>query len=258
MRVLVTGGAGYIGSVLIKQLLDAGHKVRVMDSLRKGGHGLFAYFADPNLEFVRGDVRDAEAVERALKGMDVIMHLAAIVGQPACGKDPWMTRQVNVDATLNIIKKRSQAQLVIYPSSLSNYGTVVGATCTENMEPEPITLYGITKLESEKHLLDAGNVVVFRPATAFGLSPQMRLDLLFNEFVYRAVKDRYLVIYEPHFMRAFIHVRDFARALVFGMENADKMLGQVYNLGDESLNLTKGDLAQRILAHAFAAGVPAK
>lgn len=246
MKVLVTGGAGYIGCILVAELLDAGHKVRVMDSLRKGGSGLLAYFSNPDLELVRGDVRDAESVEQALGGVDVIMHLAAIVGHPACSKDPWLARQVNVDGTLNIINKRSPRQLIIYPSSLSNYGTVVGATCTEDMEPKPITLYGMTKLEAEKHLLDAGNVVIFRPATAFGLSPQMRLDLLFNEFVYKAIKDRYLVIYQPHFMRAFIHVRDFARALIFGMDNADKMVNQIYNLGDELLNLTKGELAQRI------------
>ena len=246
MKVLVSGGAGYIGCVLVAELLNAGHKVRVIDSLRKGGSGLLPYFSNPDLEFVRGDVRDAEAVEQALRGVDVVVHLAAIVGQPACSQDPWLARQVNVDGTLNIINKRNPEQLIVFPSSLSNYGTVVGATCTEDMEPKPITLYGITKLEVEKHLLDTGNVVIFRPATAFGLSPQMRLDLLFNEFVYKAIKDRYLLIYQPHFMRAFIHVGDFARGLIFAMDNAGRMVNHVYNLGDESLNLTKGELAQRI------------
>jgi nucleoside-diphosphate-sugar epimerase len=231
---------------MVKELLDAGHRVRVMDNLRKGGNALFPYFANPNLEFFRGDVRDAGAVQRALKGMDVIMHLAAVVGYPACNRDPWLAREVNVDGTVNIIQKRSPRQLIIFPSSLSNYGTVVGQLCTEEMEPEPITLYGTTKMEAEKHLLAAGNVIVFRPATAFGISPQMRLDLLFNDFVYRAVKEKYLLVYQPDFMRAFIHVRDFSRAFIFALDNIKRMLNQVYNLGDESLNLTKGELAQRI------------
>ena len=246
MRVLVTGGAGYIGCVLVSMLLDAGHHVRVLDSLRKGGLGLLPYMPNPRLELVRADVRDADAVRDALRDADVIMHLAAIVGYPACRKDPWLARETNVDGTLNIIRHRSPGQLVLFPSSLSNYGTETGGVCTEDMEPKPITLYGHTKLEAEKRLLEAGNVVVFRPATAFGLSPQMRLDLLFNEFVYKALKDKYLAVYEPHFMRAFIHVHDFARAFVFAIENNGRMVDQIYNLGSESLNLSKGELAQRI------------
>lgn len=246
MKVLVTGGAGYVGCVLVPLLLEAGHRVRVLDSFRKGGLGLLPWAGNPNLEVVRGDVRDAEAVKEAVRGVDVIMHLAAIVGYPACQKDPWLARTTNVDGTLNLIKQRSPQQLIIFPSSLSNYGTVVGEVCSEEMEPRPITLYGSTKLEAEKRLLEAGNVIVYRPATAFGLSPQMRLDLLFNEFVYKALKERYLVVYQPHFMRAFVHVRDFARAFLFALENDGRMADQIYNLGHESLNLTKGELAQRI------------
>jgi nucleoside-diphosphate-sugar epimerase len=246
MRVLVTGGAGYIGSILVPMLLGAGHHVRVLDSLRKGGLGLLPYVSNPSLELVRADIRDADAVRAALRDADVIMHLAAIVGFPACRKDPWLARETNVDGTLNIIRHRSPSQLVVFPSSLSNYGTETGSLCTEEMEPKPITLYGETKLEAEKRLLEAGNVIVFRPATAFGLSPQMRLDLLFNEFVYKAVKERCLIVYEPHFVRAFIHVRDFARAFLFTIENNGRMVDQVFNLGSESLNLSKGELAQRI------------
>lgn len=246
MRVLVTGGAGYIGSILVPVLLGAGHHVRVLDSLRKGGLGLLPYMTNPSLELMRADIRDADAVREALRDADVIMHLAAIVGYPACRKDPWLARETNVEGTLNIIRHRSPDQLVVFPSSLSNYGTETGGVCTEDMDPKPVTLYGHTKLEAEKRLLEAGNVIVFRPATAFGLSPQMRLDLLFNEFVYKALKEQYLVVYEPHFMRAFVHVRDFARALLFALENNGRMIDQVYNLGSESLNLTKGELAQRI------------
>jgi nucleoside-diphosphate-sugar epimerase len=246
MRVLVTGGAGYVGCVLVPMLLDAGHQVRVLDDLRKGGAGLLPYMSNPRLELMRADIRDPAAVRESLKDADVIMHLAAVVGYPACQKDPRLATEVNVDGTKNLIRHRSRSQLVLYPSSLSNYGTITDGVCTEEMEPKPITLYGNTKLESERRLLDAGNVVVFRPATAFGLSPQMRLDLLFNEFVYKAVKEGYLVVYEPHFMRAFVHVRDFARALIFALDSNGRMVDQIYNLGSESLNLSKGELAQRI------------
>jgi nucleoside-diphosphate-sugar epimerase len=246
MRVLVTGGAGYIGCVLVPLLLDAGHEVRVLDSLRKGGLGLLPYMPHPRLELIKGDIRDTETVKGAVRSADVVMHLAAIVGYPACAKDPWLARTTNVDGTINLCRHLSPQQLTIYPSSLSNYGTVPNGTCTEDIEPTPVTLYGITKLEGEKVLLNHGNVIIFRPATAFGLSPQMRLDLLFNEFVFRALKERYLVVYEPDHMRAFIHVRDLARAFLFALENGRDMMDEIYNLGAESLNLRKGELARRI------------
>ena len=246
MKILVTGGAGYVGCVLAPMLLEAGHRVRVLDSLRKGGLGLLPWAGNPRLEVMEGDIRDARVVGTAAKGVDAIMHLAAIVGYPACQRDPWLARTTNVDGALNLIGQRSPGQPVIFPSSLSNYGTVDGQVCTEEMDPKPITLYGITKKEAEQRLLEAGNVVVFRPATVFGLSPQMRLDLLFNEFVYKALKERYLVVYQPQFFRAFIHVRDFARAFLFALEHLDEMRDQIYNLGSEPLNLTKGELAQRI------------
>ncbi len=248
MRVLVTGGAGYVGCAVVPELLEAGHHVVVLDSLRKGGLGLLSCAANPRFRFVHGDVRDERVVKEALSGADVIVHMAAIVGFPACAKDPVLARTTNVDGTLNLIRQRSLQQSIVYPSSLSNYGTVVGQMCTEEMDPVPITLYGITKLESEKRLLEAGNAVVFRPATAFGVSPQMRLDLLFNEFVYRAIKERHLVVYQPYYVRAFIHVGDFARATRFAIERLDQMRDQIYNLGSESLNLTKGELAERIRA----------
>ena len=245
-KVLVTGGAGYIGCVLVPMLLEAGHEVRVLDSLRKGGLGLLPYLPNPRLELVRGDVRASDVVKNALRDVDLVMHLAAIVGYPACAKDPSLARTTNVDGTVNLIRHSSPHQVIVYPSSLSNYGTVPDGVCTEEMEPTPITLYGITKMEGEKALLDRGNVIIFRPATAFGLSPRMRLDLLFNEFVYRALKERYLVVYEPNHMRAFIHVRDLARAFLFALDNSERMLNQIYNLGSETLNVRKGDLAQRI------------
>ncbi|HEX2715593.1 MAG TPA: SDR family oxidoreductase, partial [Candidatus Acidoferrales bacterium] len=202
--------------------------------------------SNPRLELVRGDIRDPEAVKNVLRDADVVIHLAAIVGYPACAKDPWLARTTNVDGTLNIARLSSPHQVIIYPSSLSNYGTVPDSTCTEEVAPAPITLYGITKMEGEKALLNRGNAIIFRPATAFGLSPQMRLDLLFNEFVYRALREKYLVVYEPHHMRAFIHVRDLGRAFLFALDNGERMLNQIYNLGSESLNVRKGELAERI------------
>lgn len=246
MKVLVSGGAGYVGCVLVGLLLEAGYQVRVLDNLRKGGLGLLPYFVNPRLEFVSGDVRDERAVAEAVRDADVIVHLAALVGYPVCARDPWQARQVNVEGTMNIDRARDLSQLLLFPSSLSNYGSVPNSVCTEAMRPKPLTLYGLTKLEAEERLVQSGNVVVFRPATAFGLSPQMRLDLLCNEFVYRALKDGSLTVYQPHFMRAFIHVRDFARAFLFAIDNAATMAGQVYNLGSETLNLTKEELAQRI------------
>ncbi len=246
MRVLVTGGAGYVGCVLVRRLLEEEHQVRVLDSLRKGGLGLLPYLSNPRLELARGDIRDPDAVKRGLEGMDVVMHLAAIVGYPACSKDPWLARETNVEGIMNLVRHRSRQQLIIYPSSLSNYGTVTDGLCTEEMTPTPITLYGVTKLEGEKILLEHGNAIIFRPATAFGLSPQMRLDLLFNEFVFKAVKEKHLVVYEPNHMRAFVHVHDFTGAFLFALENAHRMMNQIYNLGSESLNLRKGDLARRI------------
>lgn len=246
MRILVTGGAGYVGSVLIGKLLDKNHKVTVLDNLRKGGSGLLPYFTNSNMDFIKGDIRDPSAVEKAVKHNDIIIHLAAVVGQPACDRDPWMARQVNLDGTMNLINKRSKQQIVIFASTLSNYGAVVGQSCTEDMEPKPLTLYAMTKVEAERRLLESGNVIILRPATAFGLSPQMRLDLLFNDFVYKAVKEKQLTLFEPDFMRAFINVCDFSNGLIFGIDNINKMLDKVFNLGDESLNLTKKDLAQRI------------
>jgi len=246
MKVLVTGGAGYIGCVLVQALLEAGHEVRVLDSLLKGGLGLLPYLSTPRLELVRGDIRDPVVVKETLRDADVVMHLAAIVGYPACAKDPSLARTTNVEGTANLIRHSSSHQVIIYPSSLSNYGTVPDSICTEEMVPAPITLYGITKMEGEKALLDRGNVIIFRPATAFGLSPQMRLDLLFNEFVFRALKEKSLVVYEPNHMRAFVHVRDLARAFLFALDNGERMRNQIYNLGSESLNVRKGELAQRI------------
>lgn len=246
IKILVTGGAGYVGSILVGQLLERGYKVKVMDILRKGGLGLISYFNNPNLEFIKSDIRNSSAIEEIIRDVDVIIHLAAVVGQPACDNDPWAAKQINLEGTKNIIAKRSKQQLIIFTSTLSNYGRVVGKICTEEMKPRPLTLYAKTKVEAERYLFEAGNIIILRPATAFGISPQMRLDLLFNDFVYRAITIGKLELFESDFIRAFIHVRDFGNGLIFSIENADKMLDKIFNLGDESLNLTKKNLAEHI------------
>lgn len=247
--LLVTGGAGYIGSVMVPVLLEAGYRVRVLDNLRKGAAGLVPMSGHPSLEVMRGDVRDEATVRQAIADMDAIIHLAAIVGFPACQKDPWLAQQVNLEATRLLDQIRGTRVPLVFASSLSNYGAGARERCTEAMAPEPLTLYGRTKLAAEQLLLASGNTVVFRPATAFGLSPLMRLDLLLNDFVYRAVRDRRLVVYEPDYMRAFLHVGDFGRAFLFALEHLPAMRDQVFNLGDESLNVTKRELARRIQQH---------
>jgi nucleoside-diphosphate-sugar epimerase len=246
MKVVVTGGCGYVGSVLVPVLLEAGHRVTVFDNLRKSGQALLSYFGNPALEFVRGDVRDENAVRKVVADADAVAHLAALVGFPLCLSDPWATRSTNVDGALTVRNALGRQQLLLFASSLSNYGTMPGEVCTEETLPKPITLYGITKMEAETRLLERENTIVFRPATAFGLSPQMRLDLLFNSFVQAALREKKLVVYEADYFRAFIHVHDFARAFLFALDHSEKMTNEIYNLGDETLNLTKGDLAQRI------------
>lgn len=245
MKVLVTGGAGYIGTSLIPQLLDAGHHVRVLDSLMFGGDQLLHFFQNPRFEFVKGDIRNANDIKTAVRGQDVIVHLAAIVGYPACRRDPELAEEVNVQGTKNLAAALSRQQLVIVGSTGSNYGAVE-EICTEETPLNPLSLYGQTKTLAERHLLENCSTVAFRFATAFGLSPRMRLDLLVNDFTYKAVTQQYLVVYEAHFMRTFIHVRDMGRAFMMALANADRMGGQVYNVGSEHMNLSKRNVCDLI------------
>jgi len=244
--VLVTGGAGYVGSTLVPMLFDEGYQVRVFDNLMHGGQGLLSCFSRRNFEFVRGDVRDEAAVAKALKNADVVIHLAAIVGYPTCKKDPNLAEDVNLHGTISVKKCRAPAQLIIFASTGSNYGAVPNQVCTEDTPLNPLTLYGLTKTEAESHLLEAGNVIVYRFTTAFGLSPRMRLDLLVNDFVFSALKRKQLIIYEKTYRRSFVHVRDIARALVFAIQNAERMVDNVYNVGSESMNASKEEVALRI------------
>lgn len=245
MRILVTGGAGFVGSVLCPVLLSEGHEVVVLDALHHGGQGLLACFSDTGFRFVRGDVRDRDLVRTLVRDVDAVVHLAAIVGFPACRKYPELARDINVEGTRGVIDALSPEQALVYASSGSNYGAVE-ASCTEESPLNPVSLYAITKAEAEVLCLAHPRATALRFATGFGVSPRMRLDLLVNDFVRQAVIDKQLIVYERHFRRTFIAVRDMMRAIVFALERIDRMAGQPFNVGHESMNLTKEDIARKV------------
>lgn len=249
MRILVTGGAGYVGSTLVPMLLEQGHRVRVLDSLKFGGHGLLPCCQNRFFELQKGDVCDEKAVIKALEGMEAIVHLAAIVGYPACKKEPQVAQAVNVEGTRNILRNRKPDQKMVFASTGSIYGSVPDYVCNENTPRSPITLYGETKALAEQEVLDAGNSVAYRYATAFGVSNRMRLDLMPNDFTYQAVKNRNIIVYEGRFKRTFVHVRDMARSILFALDRWDAVKDDVYNVGHESMNFTKEDVARKILEH---------
>jgi len=246
-NILITGGAGFLGSVMIPELLAKGHKVKVVDNLMYGQHTLFSLCADPNFDFVRGDAREESLMKELVAEADVLIPLAAIVGAPGCKADPWLATSVNLEAIQLINRLRSNQQLVVYPTTNSGYGTTSGDVhCTEETPLEPISLYGQTKVQAEKELLDSDNVITLRLATVFGMSPRMRLDLLVNHFVYAAVTDGYLVIFEKDFKRNYIHIRDVADCFLHCIDNAEKMAGRPYNAGLNEANLSKQELAEKI------------
>jgi nucleoside-diphosphate-sugar epimerase len=249
-HVLVTGGLGYLGSIVCEHLLGAGLRVTALDNLMYGTQGLYHLCANPGFDFLRGDVRDEEVMRSALRPADVVIHLAALVGAPACARDPHLAQSVNRDAVRLLNRLRSRRQLVIYPNTNSGYGVTSGETfCTEDSPLRPISLYGQTKVEAERILLDAPNVVALRLATVFGMSPRMRLDLLVNHFVYAACREGYLVIFEKDFKRNFVHVRDVADCMLHVIAHAEQMAGRAYNLGLDSANLSKEELALLVKKH---------
>ena len=250
MRILVTGGAGYLGSVLVPYLLSLGHNVTVLDSLLYGQAPLLDCCIKEGFEFVYGDARDERLLQPLISKADCILPLAALVGAPACKRDAVGAVSTNRDAVVLISRLRSKQQRVLLPTTNSGYG--IGEkdiACTEDTPLRPISLYGTTKVEAEKALLDSGEAVTFRLATVFGASPRMRLDLLVNDFVYRAVTDRAVVLFEAHFKRNYIHIRDVARVFSHGIENYEDMKGRAYNVGLSDANLSKLELCQKIQKH---------
>ncbi|MFA5844100.1 MAG: NAD(P)-dependent oxidoreductase [Coriobacteriia bacterium] len=248
MRILVTGGAGYIGSILVPALLREGHEVTVVDSFMFGQATLLDVCADPKLRIVRGDVRDNALMKDLLRDADVIFPLACLTGAPLCKKDPIAAQTTIVDAIRDMLKVRSADQLIVYPNTNSGYGVgEAGRFCTEETPIKPISLYGKTKCEAEAMILEAGNSIAFRLATVFGTSPRMRIDLLVNDFTYRAVFDRFIVLFEADFKRNYVHVRDVSRAFIHALGNADTMSGEAYNLGLSSANLSKWELCEEIV-----------
>ena len=246
MKILVTGGAGFIGTTLVPELLEQGHEVTVFDILLHGGNPIIPFFKNKNFKFVKGDIRDSGALAEVVTGKDIIIHLAAVVGFPACRLNPQAAVDINVQGTINLINAATKDQVILYGSTGSNYGTVNGI-CTEESKLNPLSLYGETKTQAERLLIERGNVVAYRFATAFGTSPRMRMDLLINDFANKCIKDGYIVVYEKHFMRTFIHVTDIARSFIFAIDNIDKMNNNIYNVGHETMNFSKQEVCQKIV-----------
>jgi nucleoside-diphosphate-sugar epimerase len=247
VKILVTGGAGYIGSILVPELLSDGHEVTVVDNFMYSQNSLAHVTANPKFSVVNGDVRNEKLMSELIRTPDLIIPLAALVGAPLCARDPLAATSINRDAALWLFTHKSPSQWVIMPTTNSAYGTSLeGSICTEESALNPISLYAKDKVEVEKGLLEAQNAISFRLATVFGMSPRMRIDLLVNDFTYRAVHDRFVILFEPHFKRNFIHVRDVTRALQFGIKHFETMRGQVFNVGLSDANLSKMELCQAI------------
>ena len=249
-NILVTGGAGYLGSTMVPALLQAGHKVTVLDNFMFGQNSLNHVCFHENFNVVRGDIRLKDVMVPLMSKADVIIPLAAYVGAPICTKDPVGATTVNHDAIMMMIENLSSDQRVLMPTTNSAYGTGdENNFCTEESPLRPISQYAIEKVEIEKHLMERENVISFRLATVFGMSPRMRLDLLVNDFTYRAVNDKFVVLFEGHFKRNYVHVRDVTRAFLHGIDNFSKMKGQIYNVGLSEANVSKLGLCQAIQKH---------
>ena len=249
MNILITGGAGYIGSELTDYLIHD-HKVTVLDNLMYDCTSLLRYAQHKNFKFVKGDVRDTKVLKYLISKNDVILPLAALVGFPLCDDHPRDAREINFEANRYIAENKSKDQRVIYPCTNSGYGTSKdGSICTEESPLNPVSLYGRTKVMAERVYQDADNCVTFRLATVFGPSSRMRADLLVNNFVWRAIKDRLLVLYECEFMRNYVHIGDICRAFMYVLDEWRQCKDQTYNIGNDALNMNKLQLAQKIQEH---------
>jgi nucleoside-diphosphate-sugar epimerase len=248
MKVLITGGAGYLGSILAEHLLDNGYSVTVFDNLLYKQLSVLHLFKRTGFNFIKGDVRNTEQLLSLVKEHDVIIPLAAIVGMPACKDNPQLAVDVNFKHIDNIVDVLRDDQKLILPNTNSQYGSS-DTIITEESPFKPLSLYAETKCNAEDAVLRNGNGVVLRLATVFGVSPRMRQDLLVNDFVYKAVTDGYLVLFEAHFKRNYIHVQDIARTFEFMIVNYDQCKGQAFNVGLSTANLSKLELAEKIKEH---------
>lgn len=250
MKILITGGAGYLGSIVTPHLLNKGHEVTVLDNFLFRQNSLADCCHYESFNVVRGDCREASILKNLLKDADIIIPLAAMVGAPLCDQDKLAAESVNHSAVKLICDLVSPDQRIIIPITNSGYGVgEEGKFCTEKTPLRPISLYGKTKVDAEKEVLSRDNSISFRLATVFGMAPRMRLDLLVNDFVYRAVNDRSLLIFEGHFKRNYIHVRDIARVFEHAIDNFELMKGKPYNAGLEEANLSKLELCAKIKEH---------
>ena len=246
-KILVTGGAGYLGSTLVPELLKAGNQVTVLDNFIYHQNSLAHVCHDTNLKVKNGDIRIKKTMATAMSKADIIIPLAAFVGAPLCNKDPVGATTINRDAILMMLELANDDQAILMPTTNSAYGTGnENNFCDEESELRPITQYAKEKVEIEKVLMERKKSISFRLATVFGMSPRMRIDLLVNDFVYRAVHDRFIVLFESHFKRNYIHVRDVTRAFIHGIANFESMKGNVFNVGLTEANLSKKELCEAI------------
>ena len=248
MNILITGGAGYIGSELTDYMLKAGHSVVIVDNLMYDPTSLLRYTHDNNFRFIKGDVRNQKLLSEELKKADIIIPLAALVGFPLCDKDPRAAEEINYEHVAFLANNKTDEQKIIYPCTNSGYGTSNGV-CTEESPLNPVSLYGRTKVAAEDAVKAVDNFVTFRLATVFGPASRMRTDLLVNNFVLKALRERMLILYECEFMRNYVHIHDVCRAFMFVLDNWKKCKNETYNVGNDDVNMNKLQLAEKISEH---------
>lgn len=251
MKILITGGAGYLGSVITGKILNTGHEVVVLDKLIFNQTSLLVYTSNPNFRFIHGDVRNESLLEKLCNEADAIIPLAAVVGFPACDAEPELAEEINYKQIFNIVRfTMGKNKKILYPNTNSGYGIGVGQTeCTEESPLNPISIYGKTKCNAEDLLKSSTDAIIFRLATVFGVSPRMRTDLLVNDFTYKAITDKYIVVFEKNFKRNFIHIQDVANVFLFMLENYEKYSGEIFNVGLSTANLSKQELLEKIQNH---------
>jgi nucleoside-diphosphate-sugar epimerase len=251
MKILITGGAGYLGSVLVDKLLSIGYEVIVLDKLLFNQTSLLHHTSNSKFKFIYGDVRNEQLLEKLCNEVDIIIPLAAIVGFPACAADPQLSKEINFNQIVNIVKfTNGKGKRILYPNTNSGYGIGKENLSYDEESPlEPISIYGVTKCEAENFLKTNTDAIIFRLATVFGVSPRMRTDLLVNDFVYKAITDKYIVVFEKEFKRNFIHIQDVSNTFCFMIENWSKYKGEVFNVGLSHANLNKQELLEKIQTH---------